>query len=172
MATPLKVDPVKLNELLNKGKSTIEISEIFCCTPGAVSQAKRKLGIAVVKATSRRDASTKAAPLIINNAEDAKRQLSALIGRCNDELAWIQNSVKQTVDGNYRSWQETALKHVAEARKLVSAIGDLEYKLHHVQTVQKALLIMFKEIGNESKECQKRIRDRLEKSQILFFMDD
>ena len=71
MATPLKVDPVKLNKLLNEGKSTKDIAEFFDCTPGAVSQAKRKLGIAVVKATSRRDASTKAAPLIINNAEDA-----------------------------------------------------------------------------------------------------
>ena len=177
MATPLKIDPVKLNKLLNDGKKTKEIAGFFKCSPGAVSQAKRRLGVAGVKASAekkvgRRDASTKAAPLIINNADDAKRHLSALITRCNNELEWIQDSVKQEVDSDYRAWQETAIRHVAEARKLISAIGDLEYKLHHVQTVQKALLIMFKEIGNESKECQKRIRDRLEKSQILFFMDD
>ena len=174
MATPLKIDPVKLNELLSEGKKTKEIAEFFNCSPGAVSQAKRRLGVAVVKAsaTKRRDAATKAAPLIINNAEDAKRQLSNLINRCNDELTWIQDSVKQEANSDYRAWQETAIKHVAEARKLISAMADIEYKLHHVGVVEKALLIMFEEIGNESKECQKRIRDRLERSQILFFLDD
>ena len=174
MATPLKIDPFKLNELLGEGKKTKEIADFFKCSPGAVSQAKRRLGVAVVKAsaTKRRDAATKAAPLIINNAEDAKRQLSNLINRCNDELNWIQDSVKQEADSDYRAWQETAIKHIAEARKLISAMADVEYKLHHVGVVEKALLIMFEEIGNESKECQKRIRDRLERSQILFFLDD
>ena len=177
MATPLKIDPVKLNELLGKGKTTKEIAKFFECSPGAVSQAKRRLGVAVVKASAekkvgRRDASTKAAPIIIKNTDDAKRHLSALINRCNNELEWIQDSVEQTVDGDYRTWQETALKHVAEARKLTSTLSDIEYKLHHVDVVEKALLIMFEEVGNESKECQKRIRDRLERSQILFFLDD
>jgi len=32
-------------------------------------------------------------------------------------------------------------------------MADIEYKLHHVEIVEKALLIMFQEIGNESKEC-------------------
>lgn len=177
MATPLKINPIRLNELLNEGKTTKEIAEFFKCSPGAVSQAKRRLGVAVVKASAekkvgRRDASTKAAPIIINNSEDAKRHLSALITRCNSELEWIQDSVEQTADGDYRAWQETAIRHVAEARKLISAIADIEYKLHHVEIVAKALLIMFEEIGNESKTCQKRIRDKLERSQILFFLDD
>ncbi len=38
MATPLKIDPVKLNELLNEGKTTKAISEFFACSPGAVSK--------------------------------------------------------------------------------------------------------------------------------------
>jgi len=177
MATPLKIDPVKLNELLAEGKKTKEISSYFKCSPGAVSQAKRRLGVAIVKASAekkvgRRDASTRAAPIIIKNTDDAKRHLSALITRCSNELQWIQDSVKQEVNCDYRAWQETAIKHVAEARKLVSTIANIEYKLHHVGVVEKALIIMFKEIGNESKECQKRIRDRLERSQILFFLDD
>ena len=177
MATPLKIDPVKLNDLINEGKKTKEIAGYFGCSPGAVSQAKRRLGVAVVKASaekkiSRRDASTKAAPIIIKSTDDAKRHLSSLITRCNDELEWIQDSVQQTTNNDYRAWQETALKHVSEIRRIISALADIEYKLHHVEIVEKALLIMFEEIGNESKECQKRIRDRLERSQILFFLDN
>ncbi len=58
--TPLKIDPFKLNELLGEGKKTKEIADFFKCSPGAVSQAKRRLGVAVVKAsaTKRRDAGT------------------------------------------------------------------------------------------------------------------
>jgi hypothetical protein len=187
MGTPLKVNPVELHKFLGEGKSTKDIAKYFGCTPGAVSQAKRRLGVAVVKASAERNhnsnqpatsrkrplnASAKAAPIIIKNADDAKLQLSNLISRCNDELNWIQDSVEQESDSNYRSWQEMALKHVAEIRKLVSVIADIEYKLHHVDVVEKALLIMFEEVGRESKECQKRIRDRLERSSILFFMDN
>jgi len=187
MVTPLKIDPVLLNQLLDQGKSTKEIANFFDCTPGAVSQAKRRLGVAVVKASAERNnnrnqpaiirkksinASTKAAPIIIKTADDAKLQLSNLISRCNGELNWIQDSVEQDSDSNYRSWQEIALKHVAEIRKLISTIADIEYKLHHVDVVEKALLIMFEEIGSESKECQRRIRDRLEKASILFCMDN
>ena len=161
MGTPLKVDPVELNKFLGEGKSTKEIAKYFGCTPGAVSQAKRRLGVAVVKASAERNhksnqlattrkkplnASAKAAPVIIKTADDAKLQLSKLISRCNDELGWIQDSVTQESNGDYRSWQETALKHVAEIRKLVSVIADIEYKLHHVDVVEKALLILIKTI--------------------------
>jgi hypothetical protein len=187
MPTPLKIDPVELNRLLDERTPTKEIAKYFNCSPGAVSQAKRRLGVAVVKASAERklnpgqvvspkkkaiDASTIAAPIIINTADDAKLQLSTLVTRCNDELKWIQDSVEQKSDSTYKGWQEIALKHVAEIRKLVSALADIEYKLHHVDIVEKALLIMFEEIGSESKECQKRIRDRLEKASILFFMDN
>ena len=174
MSTPLKIDPIKLNELLSQGKRTREIADYFNCSPGAVSQAKRRLGVAVVKASAekRRDAATKVAPMLVKNVDDVKRQLSTLIERCNNELNWIQGSVNQAVDAEYREWQTMAIKHCAEIRKLVHTLADTEYKLHHVEVVQKALLIMFEEVGRESKECQKRIRDRLERSQILFFLDD
>ena len=78
MPTPLKIDPVELNRLLGERRSTKEIANHFNCSPGAVSQAKRRLGVAVVKVAAERkqtpnqafnlpekkplDASNKAAP--------------------------------------------------------------------------------------------------------------
>jgi hypothetical protein len=172
MSTPLKIDPVELNELLGKGWTTGAIAKHFNCTPGAVSQAKRRIGIAVSLSSARANSARQAAPILVNNAHDAKRELSALITRCSEELDWMQSEVDRTSEDDYRVWQETALKHVAEIRKLVSAIANIEYKLHRVDVVEKALLIIFEEIGRESDECRKRIRDRLAKASILFCMDN
>jgi hypothetical protein len=157
MATPLKIDPVELSDLVDKGWTTTAIAEHFGCTAGAVSQAKRRIGVAVALTAAREkpfksnygriDSANKAAPVIKNNAHDAKRELSTLITRCSDELDWIQDAVDRTSEDDYRAWQETALKHVAEIRKLVSAIANIEYKLHHVDVVEKALLIIFEEAG-------------------------
>ncbi len=52
MSTPLNIDPIRLNELLSKGKKTEEIADYFNCSPGAVSQEKRRLGVAVIKASA------------------------------------------------------------------------------------------------------------------------
>lgn len=183
MATPLKIDPIELDVLLKEGRTTNEIAAHFDCSPGAVSQAKRRIGVATCHAAaskkngshkrkpSRRNAAVDAAPVLVNNADDAKAQISALIQRCNDELTWISDEVAQEKTKEYREWQEAAIKHIAEIRRLITALADIEYKLHHVGIVEKALLIMFEEIACESPECQKRIRDRLEKASIVFQLD-
>jgi hypothetical protein len=207
MVAPRKIDPIKLNELISKGKKSVEIADFFNVSTSAVCQAKRKLSIEVAKASaeqklslttsdnpyettwldgpvtppapvkqkpinSRHSSHTHAAPVIVKNANDAKAQLSLLIVRATEELEWIKNYVPQSANENYRAWQEVTIKHMAEIRKLISSMSDIEYKLNHVDNVQKALLIMYEEIGHESRECQKRIRDRLEKASILFHMDD
>ena len=55
MVTPLKNDPTELNRLLGEGKSTKDIAAHFGCTPGAVSQAKRRIGVALAKASAERN---------------------------------------------------------------------------------------------------------------------
>ncbi|MBC2712425.1 MAG: hypothetical protein HGJ94_16010 [Desulfosarcina sp.] len=181
MATPLKINHLELAKLLEKGWPNKKIAAHFGCSPGAVSQAKKRMGVAIChaaaieksggvkcKAHRHHNAAIDAAPVLISNADDAKAQISTLISRCNDELNWIGAEVAREDKKEYRAWQEAAIKHVAEIRKLISALADIEYKLHHVGVVEKALLIMFEEIGRESPECQKRIRNRLEKASIVF----
>lgn len=167
MATPQKIDLVELDRLINEDKSTSEIARHFGCTPGAVSQAKRKLGVAVAK-----DAATRAAPVLVERKQTAMDRLLNLADRCDEELEWIKEAVPPTTDEEYRHWQGVKIKHVAEIRKLISAMGDIRFKMYQVEKVERALKIMFEEIGNESKECQKRIRDRLERSSMCFQLDD
>jgi hypothetical protein len=173
MATHNKIDPIRLNELISEGKGTSEIAKHFKCSPSAVSQAKRKLGIAVVGVSARRrNAARDAAPLIVNNDEEARRQLGSVVSRLSDELGWIEASIEKTTDENYRDWLDTTRKHIAEIRKSISAMADIEFKMHHVNNVQRALLIMYEEIGHENEECKKRIRDRFNRSAIAFLLDE
>ena len=215
MATPVKIDPEKLHELLNLGKKGIEIAEVFGVTPSAVTQAKMKLGVALavasaeveeeeidstypdaekhqfvqvepLKANERKKDSTKpiitkqvrpnscatVAPRIIKDAAGAAETISALIVRLENELEWIDDFVPKAVNDRFKSWRELNIKNIAEIRKLITTLADIEFKLHHVNTVQKALTIMLDEIGNESKETQQRIRDRLAKASILVRLSD
>jgi hypothetical protein len=125
------------------------------------------MGVAVAK-----DAATRAAPVIVNSAQRGMDYLLGLVEKCDKELSWIIDTVPPQTDGEYRAWQETKIKHVAEIRKLVNAMSDIHYKLFHANTVGRALVIMFEEIGHESKECQKRIKARLERASINFHLDD
>lgn len=45
-------------------------------------------------------------------------------------------------------------------------MADIRAKIYNVEKVEKALLIMYEEIGKESIDCQKRIRDRLKRAAI------
>jgi hypothetical protein len=97
--------------------------------------------------------------------------LMSLIERCDGELKWIEKAVPPSNDEEYRVWQDQKIKHVAEIRKLITSMADIRVKIYHVEAVEKALKVMYGEIGNESMECQKRIRDRLRKSSIHFQLD-
>ena len=44
-----KIDLVKLDKLLRQGMSYREIAKEFSCTPGAISQARKKLSVDIVK---------------------------------------------------------------------------------------------------------------------------
>ena len=159
--TIAKIEITELDELLAEGKSVKEIADHFGCTPGAVSQAKRRLGTAVAK-----DAATRAAPALLSKRQDAMDHLLDLVDRCKRELDWIEKTVPPANDEGYRQWQEMKIKHAAEIRKLITAMADIRYKIYHAETVEKALRVILEEIGNESPECQKKIRDRLRECSI------
>ena len=53
-----KIDLIELSRLLTDGKTTSEIAKRFCCTPGAVSQAKQRLKRTTVKELQLKEANT------------------------------------------------------------------------------------------------------------------
>ena len=167
MATPIKIDPQVLDQLLAEGKSTTEIAKYFNCTPGAVSQAKRRLGLAVAT-----DTASRVAPALVDQRKTAMDRLQLLADKCEKQLRWREENVQASNDAEHRAWQDQAIKFTAEARKLLTAWCDIRIRIYKAETVERALVIMLEEIGNESPECQKRIRDRFERCSIPFHVDD
>jgi hypothetical protein len=97
---------------------------------------------------------------------------AAIAASSNSDLNWITTNVPKKMNGEQRAWQQLSISHIAEIRKLISALSDIEFKLHHVESVQKTLTIILDEIGNESQELQHRILDRLKKSAINIAVPD
>jgi len=163
----IKIDRIQLNQYLNAGKSQAEIARIFNVSEAAISKAVRRFNLKVAK-----DVATRQASDLEEKKKTAMDRLMDLVGKCENELEWIEQSHPPSENADYQTWQDQKIKHTAEIRKLISAMADIRTKIYHVESVEKALAIMYKEIGKESIETQKRIRDRLQRSAISLDLDD
>lgn len=160
---PPKIDRAKLNEYLSNGKSQAECARIFNVSQAAITKAVRRFNLTVAQ-----DVATKQASELEKKKKTAMDRLMDLVGKCEDELEWIESTHPPSEDANYQTWQDQKIKHVAEIRKLISSMADIRVKIYHVEAVEKALRVMYDEIGSESIETQKRIRDRLQRASINF----
>lgn len=165
MAKP-KINRIQLNQYLEEGKNQAEIAKIFNVSEAAISKAVRRFNLTVAK-----DVATRQASELENRKKTAMDRLMDLVGKCENELEWIEGTHPPSEDEDYQTWQDQKIKHTAEIRKLISAMADIRTKIYHVESVEKALAIMYEEIGKESIETQKRIRDRLQRAAIHFQLD-
>jgi DNA-binding FrmR family transcriptional regulator len=160
-AKPLDYDIIV--ELHDRGVKGAEIARQIGATKGAVSKALKKLGREVTKCAVAEAAAHH------KKKTAAVEHLLFLCDRAKRELEWIDAEVRPANTGDYRAWQDQKLKFAAEMRKLISAISEIGYKLFQVEEVSEILKIIDEEIGIESEECQKRIRDRIERRRAVRF---
>jgi len=157
-----KLDYQKIQELRDKGLSLTAIAKQLSCTKGAVSKILKKMGKTVATKA------VEAAPKYEKKFSQATDHLLYLADRARSELNWLDDIEPQTND-QYRNWQDQKLKFAAEMRKLISAISDISYKLFQAEEIREILQIIDEEIGCESLECQKKIRDRIERRRAIRF---
>jgi len=160
------IDRIKVKELFDKGTKVVDIAKNLGCTKGAVSKILKDMGHEVAKAA------VSAAPKYEKRKDAATEHLLYLADKARSELDWIENTVPPKNDDEYREWQNQKLKFAAEMRKLISAMADIGYKLFQVSEMTEILKIIDEEISFESKECQKRIRERLERRRSIRFPVD
>ena len=157
------IDRIKVKELYDEGVKPIDIARELGCTKGAVSKILKSMNLEVVKEA------VSAAPKYERRKDAATEHLLYLADRARNELNWLENTILPKDDSEYREWQNQKLKFAAEMRKLISAMADIGYKLFQVSEMTEILKIIDEEIGNESENCQRRIRERLQQRRSIRF---
>ena len=161
--TQAVLDYEKIRKLRDEGWKLARIANELDTTKGAVSKALKKMGRAVTVAA------IDAAPKYERKRDVATDHLLYLCDKARSELQWIEDSVPPSTTEDYRAWQDQKLKFAAEMRKLIAAIADVGYKLFQTEEVREILEIIDQEVGHESPECQKRIRNRIQQRRALRF---
>jgi len=136
----LKIDRVKLNQMLRAGKPQREIAQVFGVTESAISKAKKELHITVVKNVALENAHR-----VVDKNLDAIDQLQKI----NLEANRLLDELEQT--------PELKLKVMAEIR------GQLRLQLDIFQTLydMKAVQEFQQEVLSAIKEVNPDVRNRI-----------
>ena len=157
------IDREQVRELHDGGFGVVKIAKKLGVSKGSVSKILKQMDIHVTRAA------VEVAPKYVGKKDAATDHLLFLADKARDELDWIETSIPPKNDAEYRAWQDQKLKFAAEMRKLIGAMADIGYKLFQASEVSEALRIIDEEIGNESLECQRRIRERLQRRKDIRF---
>lgn len=160
------IDRIKVRELHDNGAKVVDIAAELGCGKGTISKILKAMGLEVAKAA------VSAAPRYEKRKNQATEHLLYLADRARVELDWIESTVPPKKNADYREWQNQKLKFAAEMRKLINTITDVGYKLFQISEMAEILKIIDEEIGNESKSCQLRIRERLQRRRNIRFPVD
>jgi hypothetical protein len=150
MAKP-KVDIHKLNQMLRAGKSVKECSKFFECTPGAISQHKKKLHVGVVK------------NICMQNAHRVvEKNLNTI-----DQLFKINEEANKLLD-DLEQKPEIKLKTMAEIRgqlKLQLEVFQTLFDFRAVEAFQREVLETIKGVDIN---VRNEIINRLSQGQALY----
>ena len=187
MATHGKIDFNELHQLVTKGKGTSEIAKYFSVTPGAVSQAKKKLKISVVKNVALENAhkvvdkNLDAVAQLQKINKDANELLDVLMrwNRGDDEaLQILETQVRKVRIGKgenseivkqykFKDPRELALRAMAEIRGQLNLQLDIFKTLYDMEAVAEFQREVLTSIGEESPSVRNRIIQRLKESRSL-----
>ncbi len=179
-----KIDRVKLNQMLKRGKSQKAIAQVFGVTESAISKAKKELNISVVKNVALENAhrvvdkNLDAVDQLQRINDNANEILDLLMrwGRGDDEALQILESQKKVrvgkdeepvIEYKLKDPRELALKAMAEIRgqlKLQLEIFQSLYDMKAVQEFQKEVL---EAIGRADKETRDAIIDSLNQKRAI-----
>ena len=183
----LKIDIIKLDQMLRDGKPQKEIAQFFGCSEGAISKAKRQLNVSVIKNVAMENAHR-----VVDKNLNAVDQLQKINTYANELLDLLmrwnrgdeealqilesQVATKKVRVGNkeefvkefkFKDPRELAIKAMAEIRgqlKLQLEIFQTLYDMEAVQEFQQEVLSV---IGEVEPDARKRIINRLEKKRAI-----
>lgn len=148
----LKIDRVKLNQMLNAGKSQREVAQVFGVTEGAISKAKKELNLSVVK-----NVSLERAHQVVDSNLNAVDQLLNINRKANTllELAIKAKDHDTTL---------RAMREIRGQLELQLGIFKTLYDLEAGAEFQREVLTM---IGEVDRDVRDRIIRRLKEGKAL-----
>ncbi|HUV58817.1 MAG TPA: hypothetical protein VMW09_01740 [Desulfatiglandales bacterium] len=180
-----KIDFKQLDRLFREGKSNKEISKIFSCTPGAVSQAKKKLKISVVKNVALENAHK-----VVDKNLDAVQQLQKINQDANELLdllmRWnrgdeaalqvLESQVRKVRVGKtekfveefkFKDPRELAIKAMAEIRGQLNLQLEIFKTLYDMEAIAEFQREVLNTIGEIASDVRDRIIQRLKEKSAL-----
>ena len=185
MSTSGKIDKVKLSQMLRAGKSGRECAKHFGVTPGAISQARKELNIAVV-----RHVGLEAAHKVVEENLNAVAQLQKineyanelldLLMRWNrgdeDALQILESQVKkvkvkgkeeEVTEYRFKDPRELALKAMAEIRGQLNLQLEIFTVLFDMKAVQEFQQSVLEAIGEANPEVRSAVISKLHQRNAL-----
>jgi transcriptional regulator with XRE-family HTH domain len=182
-----KIDRIKLNRMLRKGKSQKAIAEAMGVSEAAISKAKKELNINVVKSVALENAHK-----VIDKNLDAVAQLQKINSYANepldllmrwnrgdDEALQILESQVRTVkvgkgkdtelirQYKFKDPRSLALKAMAEIRGQLNLQLDIFKTMYDMAAVAEFQKEVLTAIGEEAPDVRNRIIQRLKESRAL-----
>jgi len=184
MAQP-KIDEIKLNQLLKDGKTQREVAQVFGVTEGAISRARKRLNISVVKSVSLESAHRVVEKNLdtieqLRKVNDYANELLDLLMRWNrgDKHALqilesqvrkvkVKGSEEEVTEYRFKDPRELALKAMAEIRSQLSLQLEIFKCLYDVEAVADFQREVLDIIGEVDKSVRERIIQRLKEKRAI-----
>jgi uncharacterized protein YerC len=180
-----KIDRVKLNQMLQRGKPQHEIAQLFGVTEGAISKAKKELNVAVVK-----NVALESAHKVVDRHLDTIGQLQKINSTANELLdllmRWsrgdqealqilesqvrkvkVRGSEEEITEYRIKDPRELALKAMQEIRGQLNLQLDIFKTLYDVQAVAEFQKEVLTAIGEVDPNVRARIIQRLKEGRII-----
>lgn len=184
MAKP-KVDIRKLDQMLRAGRTVKECAKFFGVTPGAISQHKKNLNIAVVKNVCMENAH-RIVDKHLNTVEQLQKindYANGLLDLCmkwingdDEALQVLESQVRKVRVGKdevpvseykFKDPREIALKAMSEIRGQLKLQLDIFQCLYDMRTVQDFQSEVLEIIGSVDEEVRNEIIKRLREKRAL-----
>jgi hypothetical protein len=180
-----KIDLVKLDKMLREGMSYREIAKRFSCTPGAISQARKKLSIDVVKNVALENAHR-----VVNQKLNAVKQLQKINDYANELLdllmRWnrgdeealqvlesqvrkvrVKNQEESVKEYKFKDPRDLALKAMAEIRGQLNLQLEIFKTLYDLKAVEEFQREVLTAIGEVKPSVRDRIIHNLQKARAI-----
>ena len=181
----LKIDRIKLDQMLRDGKPQKEIAQFFEVSEGAISKAKNELKVAVVK-----NVALESAHKVVDRHLDTIGQMQKINQNANELLdllmRWnrgenealqilegqvrkvkVRGSKEEVTEYRFKDPRELALKAMQEIRGQLALQLDIFKTLYDVQAVAEFQKEVLTAIGEVDPNVRDRIIQRLKESRAL-----